>query len=438
MASITVMKHTTGAACNGQIRHVYRTNENYGNPEIQKDRENLNIYIGNADQSRQAIHATIQELDAKIPPKRVKQDRKTVAEVCIPAPREGIPDTDAILFFQDVLKNLKENYHVVGAAIHADEVHEYIDPHDKQLHTSRVHMHVLIVPETEKGCNMKAWLTKSRFNEFNSVCDKVCERQFGYAFHDGSQKKSRGSVEQMKAASAIEAARQLPALEAQQRSLEEQVVISTRIAEKASEEADKAVQEATDRIVAAKKSLKEHFPVEHDFSQIVQERSFKTGIIKTEDVLIVKNPEAVMAALDNATAVVLENQQFARQIESEKKEKKRLQNKAEKLNEENRELNQNLRDARPYELIGMVHSGLIQEAYVARRSIGLGTPGEDELTQTEAKRILPEFKKIRILEVYYKIVDRIKNTPELRKQFEDLIPELKPERNQDRGRGRSR
>lgn len=200
MASMTIQKHTTASACTGQVAHIYRERENYGNPDIDKARAEGNLYAGEGAECRQRIKDTIRELDEKTPPKRVRSDRKTVASIVIPAPREDTTPEQAKRFFQSVVSELEgKGYLICGGAVHADEVHEYIDPSDKQKHMSRLHAHVLVVPYTqEKGCNMKAWLTRSRYKEINDTLNRVCERELGYQYNDGTLKRSSKTVEELK------------------------------------------------------------------------------------------------------------------------------------------------------------------------------------------------------------------------------------------------
>ena len=87
MASVRIKKFTTQEACAGLVRHVYRENVNYSNCHIQKEKEGLNWYMGEGDQCRDLIHKSISDMDKGMPPLRIKKDRKTVAGVCVVAPR---------------------------------------------------------------------------------------------------------------------------------------------------------------------------------------------------------------------------------------------------------------------------------------------------------------------------------------------------------------
>lgn len=201
MASVTIQKWTTAGACGGQINHIYRTREHYGNKDIDMTLANCNEMAGTAEDARTRIRETIARVDAATPPKRIRADRKTVAELCIPAPRVGMSDQDARRFLTAACMEpvRTPGMHVVGIGLHGDEVHEYVDPDSKNRVQSRLHVHVLVVPDVPgRGCNMKSWLTKARYKELNQLLDRVCERELGYTYQNGSGQQSRGDVERMK------------------------------------------------------------------------------------------------------------------------------------------------------------------------------------------------------------------------------------------------
>lgn len=303
MASVTVQKWGTAAACRGQCIHVYREGKGYANPDIDPDKSGHVWVIGTAKECQKNIRENIAKIDKNRPPKRVKKDRKTVAELCVPAPREGTSQEDAMRFFAAVYDELDAaGYHVCGGAVHGDEVHDYIDPDDRQLHRSRLHMHVLLVPETDRGINMKSWLTKSRFRALNSLCDRVCKRELGHPYQDGSGRRSRGTVEALKEKSGAELLRsaeavrnELPLLEASRDALRAQEAQSRQDAADAARKA----QETRER---AQAELRELFPVGRA-ADALEEREYKTGLLSRERVLVATDPDAVTEAVRRADAV---------------------------------------------------------------------------------------------------------------------------------------
>lgn len=251
MASVTIQKWSTAAACGGQVNHIYRTREHYGNQDIDKTLADRNEMAGTAEEARARIRETIAWVDSVTPPKRVRADRKTVAELCIPAPRAGMSDQDARQFLTAACEALvgAPSMHVVGVALHADEAHEYVDPDSKTRVQSRLHLHVLVVPDVPgKGCNMKSWLTKSRYGEINRLMDKVCERELGYSYQDGTKSQSRGDVERVKAeslrAEAAELTAKIDTLRHEAAELDKTRQKTRQDAARATQEADKAVARA--------------------------------------------------------------------------------------------------------------------------------------------------------------------------------------------------
>lgn len=169
--------------------------------------------------------------------------------------------------------------HVVGIGLHGDEVHEYVDPDSKNRVQSRLHVHVLVVPDVPgKGCNMKSWLTKARYGEINHLMDKVCMKELGYSYQDGTKSRSRGNVERVKAQSLRAEAEELAAkidmlrqettrLDATQQKVRQDTARATQEANeattraKAAEQAANASKEAQRasevQVVAAEQRLKQ-------------------------------------------------------------------------------------------------------------------------------------------------------------------------------------
>lgn len=251
MASVTIQKWSTAAACGGQVNHIYRTREHYGNTDIDKSLADYNEMAGTAEDARTRIRETIARVDAATPPKRVRADRKTIAELCIPAPRAGMNDEDARRFLTAACMALVDapGIHVVGIGLHGDEVHEYVDPDSKSRVQSRLHVHVLVVPDVPgKGCNMKSWLTKARYSEINRLMDKVCMKELGYSYQDGTKSRSRGDVERVKAeslrAEAAELTAKIDNLRHEAAELDKARQRACQDAARATQEADRAIARA--------------------------------------------------------------------------------------------------------------------------------------------------------------------------------------------------
>lgn len=424
MASFTLMKHTTASACRGQVAHVYRTNENYSNRDIRPELTGDNLYLGSAAESREAIKATIKALDEATPPKRVKADRKTVAELCFPAPREGMEWEDSIKFFNAVLEYCNARFTVVGGGIHFDEVHDYIDPDDKQLHTSREHLHLLIVPDVPgKGCNMKSFATKALFNEINQALNELCRQELGYDYNDGTRQRSRGKVEDMKCKSTLEAVRQLP-------ELQQKIDTQKAAVQQAEEEAAVAISQAKERVKFARDTMKKLSG--KTTNDIIEERTFKTGLFSEETVVVAKEPEAIKAAVADAVVVQNHNELLERQMEQLKKEKQQLEKELEEQRNDSAWLEQELREAKKLNLARELYDAGITETAIFDRSIGfstnVGDPRVDRLPEHDADDVLNEYRRYAAerekLQRYDQIFKAAMRTPSWREALRSYMPEI--------------
>lgn len=437
MASVTVQKWTTAGACGGQVRHIYREAEHYKNTDIKKDGQAW--MLGTGEDCRAAIRQTIAEIDKWQPPKRIKKDRKTVAELCIPAPREHMSEKDCLRFFEAVYGELYEKgYHVCGGAIHGDEVHDYIDPSDKQVHTSRLHLHILVVPETAgKGLNMKSWLTKARFRELNALCDRVCTRELGFTFVDGSKSRSRGTVEKMKEESAIEAARQLPALQQAAKAAQASREAAERAAEAAEidkkrQKATKIEKESADRIHAATQEIQRAFPAGCDKSDYLEEKEVKTGLLQKETVTVARRPAAVAAAVEKAQAAAA----GLRELDAVKQENKVLREKLRDAEQELVELRADQEHLRVLEAVEQAQADPYIREQLDDRRIGM-TVDDLTLTPAQAVQALRMLKRLDETNAKAQGYDRIMRTAQQRPDLHIMLEKngliKKKEYQRDRG-----
>lgn len=263
MASVNLQKHMTKTACCGIARHNYRDGRNHSNPDIDPTRTHLNKHYGpqTSAEFRAKYHEMVKEFDRRIPPKRKKQDRKTSLGLNIPSPREGMTPEQEAAWSKAAYKKIEELFpgQVVGGTYHADEVHKYIV--DKQEHTSRGHTHVEVIPWTDQyGLNMDKFYKRDLPNRINAALDELCQEMYGHPYRDGTQAKSKGRVEKLKAESAAEERKQEEAHleQVQMQVLDMQDVINSKReeAEKVAEEVYKPYIEAQERLIKQFEALK--------------------------------------------------------------------------------------------------------------------------------------------------------------------------------------
>lgn len=96
---------------------------------------------------------------------------------------------------------------------------------------------------------MKSWLTKSKYREINQLLDRVCKRELGYSYQDGTKSKSRGDVERVKAESLRAEAAELTA---KIDTLRHEVTELDKTRQKARQDAARAAQEANEATARAK------------------------------------------------------------------------------------------------------------------------------------------------------------------------------------------
>lgn len=217
MSSINIMKLHGGEAAAilaHNHRHDGRDGVEYSNQHIDPARSHLNSEIRfhgaprreTAAEELDRLRRRVAEIDAAEPPKRIRRDRVTMVSIEVPAPA-GLPPEREEEFFRAAFVEIGR---FCGGAqncgriqIHRDEVHEYTDPVTRERKMSRVHAHCVCIPYVAgRGVNCKAFTSRDRLRQIQQAIDSRCRRDFGIPYLDGSRQRSRGSVEDLKIASA--------------------------------------------------------------------------------------------------------------------------------------------------------------------------------------------------------------------------------------------
>ncbi len=251
-------KQTTKEVTSKSIPHNYRLHANYSNKDIDLSRTKYNQVFGckTADEARNKFLTTLAACDAAHPPLRVKKDRKTGFEICIPSPRENLDPEKEREFYAEAYKEMEDLFsseNVIYGVSHFDEIHKFYGYRDKQWHTSRSGLHILIITNTDnmdfipdeykKGVNMGAFYRRGCFqpNIVNERLDAVCQRVFGFNYQDGTKAKGIETIEQLKAGSE-ELGKQQREIEKRQRTLETQDSLIQDKQDQIDEAEEKAVQ----------------------------------------------------------------------------------------------------------------------------------------------------------------------------------------------------
>ena len=138
-------------------------------------------------------------LDAK-PGANKRKDRVTCFGLNVPAPKDLKPE-DEKAFFLAAIKIIINQYgenNIIQYYMHLDEKHDYINAETGERCMSRSHMQCYVVPEHNGKLNGKWFSNRSNMVKLNNSIHLMAQEQFGVTFMDGSKRKSRKTVEQLK------------------------------------------------------------------------------------------------------------------------------------------------------------------------------------------------------------------------------------------------
>lgn len=178
-----------------------RLSHEHTNEHIDKAKTELNTsaYGLSYEEACAKYDKRIAELDATTNTNK-RKDRVTMQSIEIPVPK-GLPHEKHQEFFDNVKDILCEMYgetNLVEAYYHFDEEHEYTDPETKQKEMSRNHGHYNFIPEHEGQLNGKWFSSRANMKKLNGAIDRMAQKEFGMSFMDGSKRKGKKTVEQLK------------------------------------------------------------------------------------------------------------------------------------------------------------------------------------------------------------------------------------------------
>ena len=133
-----------------------------------------------------------------------RKDRVTCLGITVPTPK-GLDATREIDWFNAVNKLVIKQFgadNVLQCYIHRDEVHQYLNAETGQLETSRVHAHFFVVPERNNKLVGKHVCNRENFIKLDNSIQDMTVSDYGIDFMDGSKKKSKATVEELKGKSA--------------------------------------------------------------------------------------------------------------------------------------------------------------------------------------------------------------------------------------------
>ena len=241
MASVNFEKLKTPQQVKAMLRHCdgeERMEANHSNIDIDKSKTSGNMQ-GDLDYAApcQKYSERIAFLDAK-PGANKRKDRVICFGLNVPAPQDLKPE-DEKAFFLAAIKIIINQYgenNIIQYYMHQDEKHAYIHAGTGERCMSRSHLQCYVVPEHNGKLNGKWFSSRANMVKLNNSIHRMAQEQFGVMFMDGSKRKSRKTVEQLKNESAYLAIQQ--ELDAQKIALdtqtaevkkEKQIILQTKL-----------------------------------------------------------------------------------------------------------------------------------------------------------------------------------------------------------------
>ena len=211
MASCNFEKYKSPQDVKSKFRHCdYDTRKEieHRNKHINKSLTDENMQIANRD------YKTVCELyDKKIkmldnqPGANKRKDRVTAVGIEVPCPK-GLQEDFEVEWLNKVGEILRGHYgadNVLQSYYHFDEKHSYINAETKEECMSRTHGHFFMTPVVNGKLCAKEFTSRKNIMAVNNKIQEMTMRDYGIQFMDGSKKKSRKSMEELKNESDVEA-----------------------------------------------------------------------------------------------------------------------------------------------------------------------------------------------------------------------------------------
>nr|CRY96724.1 hypothetical protein [uncultured prokaryote] len=234
---------------------------NHSNTDIDKSRTPLNwSYRGLSYKARCAAYdKRLSEIDMG-KPGTGKNARTVLQSVCVYSPAALRGDLPRLRdWFQRVGELAEAQFgaaNVIDMAVDVDEVHDYADEDTGEQRTAAEHGHLWLVPEKDGKLNGKEFSCRAAIVAFNDRLQYMTEREFGCVWNDGTKKKRRGTVEQLKRNSLRAEVEQLE--EVRDTILTDAMEQATEITTEAQRDARATRREADDYAYKARRTANRH------------------------------------------------------------------------------------------------------------------------------------------------------------------------------------
>ena len=191
------------------LRHCdkdMREQDRHKNKHIDKTKTKYNWQMFHGyNEACERLNDKLDELDRQ-PKANKRKDRVTMLSLEVPAP-DGLPVDKFHEWHQKVIGILQAMYgddlYFVNSYEHVDEIHEYKDATTGKTVTSRAHGHECLVPLKDGKLNAKAFCSRRNINRLNKEIQLMTQEDYGLDFMTGEKKKSKHTVDELKAKSEI-------------------------------------------------------------------------------------------------------------------------------------------------------------------------------------------------------------------------------------------
>lgn len=218
MAGINIEKYHGGTEAKAVLRHCdkdRRMSDSHTNRQINKSLTagNRQYALKGSKSDYVSVSKEYDDRIAKIDEKALKtprKDRVTLVGMELPRP-ENLPPERFKAWSEDALRTIMRFYPsgcLLAAYSHVDEVHDYkkMDEDTQKVLTikSREHVHVFLTPYSEKAggsLNAKEFTSRKNLIELNRLVNEMSVEKYGVTFCNGSGRKSKKSVEDLKSES---------------------------------------------------------------------------------------------------------------------------------------------------------------------------------------------------------------------------------------------
>lgn len=202
MASVNWAKHKSRSKLVGLLKHnctEVRKEINHKNNDIDTTKTDKNWQNRTYEEALKFYDDRQKELLTFYKP-NTRKDRVNIISLVTTRPKD-LQEKDFEKWNEEVGKIIEKRFgkeNIVHSSFQYDEVHEYINPDTNEKVLSREHRQDYIIPVHNNRISAKHIWTVPKMQSLNKEIHQMTKANFGVDFMDGTKKKSRGSVEEMK------------------------------------------------------------------------------------------------------------------------------------------------------------------------------------------------------------------------------------------------